>query len=355
MTTRHPEREVTAPLRWVLIGASDIAATRVLPAMRALGQAPLAILSSDPVRAAVYAQANGIPRVVTSLEQALDVEADAVYVSTTNEQHHRSATAAADAGRHVLCEKPVATTHVDGADILQAAERNGIVLATHHHLRASPVIRAVRDVVRSGEIGSLLAVRVNHAVQLPQRLQGWRLDRPGAGAGVVLDITVHDIDTLRFITGLNVIEVMGTGVNQGLAAPGVCDAVMVVLTLENAVLASAHDAFTVPLAGTALEVHGTAGSIFVSDAMTQDPDGEVIVRRADGSRTIDVGPRTDLYETGLTAFARAVDGTGEVLATGRDGFASMATALAVEESIRTGQRIVVAATPPRSETGADPR
>jgi 1,5-anhydro-D-fructose reductase (1,5-anhydro-D-mannitol-forming) len=326
-------------LRWVLIGASDIAATRVLPAMHALGHQPVAVLSSDPQRGATFAVAHGIARVAATLEEALAIDADAVYVSTTNEKHHEPAVAAARVGRHVLCEKPLATTLSDAAAILDATDSSGIVLATHHHLRASPVIRAIKAIVGAGDIGA-----VHHAVELPDRLRGWRLNRPSAGAGVVLDITVHDVDVLRFITGLEVLEVTATGVNHGLASSGVHDEVMSVLTLEQDVLAFTHDAFTVPFAGTALEVHGSEGSIFASDAMTQEPDGDVVVKRRGGAASVDVGPRADLYVTGLAAFADAVAGSGQPLATGRDGFASLAAALAVTESIQTGQRSKVAAT-----------
>jgi 1,5-anhydro-D-fructose reductase (1,5-anhydro-D-mannitol-forming) len=336
---------MSRPLRWVLVGASDIAATRVLPAMRAVGQEPIAVLSSDRARGERYAQQQGIPRVAATLDEALSLDADAVYVSTTNERHCEQAIAAMRAGRHVLCEKPIATNLADAAAIIDVADASDVVLATHHHLRGSPVIRTVQGLVQSGELGSLLAIRVHHAVELPQRLRGWRLDRPDAGAGVILDITVHDADTLRFITGAEFRSVTATGVNQGLAAAGVHDAVMSVFTLDGDVLAFTHDAFTVPYAGTALEVHASDASVFVTDAMTQDPDGEVVVKRNGSERAMTVGPRTDLYVTGLLAFADAVDGTGDPLASGRDGYASLAAALAVADSIRTGKSTAVAPTP----------
>jgi 1,5-anhydro-D-fructose reductase (1,5-anhydro-D-mannitol-forming) len=339
---------MTRPLRWVLVGASDIAATRVLPAMRALGHEPVGVLSSDLSRGHAYAQQHGIPVAVASLTDAMELDADAVYVSTTNQLHHEHAVAAAKTGHHVLCEKPIATTLDDAAEIIQTAAANDVVLATHHHLRASPVIRSVQKLVAEGTLGQPLAVRVHHAVSLPERLRGWRLDRPDAGAGVVLDITVHDVDALRFILGREILDVAATGVNQGLAAAEVHDAVMSILRFEDGVLAFTHDAFTVPHAGTALEVHGSEASVFVSDAMTQDPDGDVVLKRAGSTSTVDVGPRKDLYETGLAAFAAAVDGAGAPLATGLDGYASLAAALAVSEAIRTGSRTQV---PARVETG----
>ncbi|UXY32245.1 Gfo/Idh/MocA family protein [Streptomyces sp. HUAS TT20] len=329
------------PLRWVLVGASDIAATRMIPAMRALGQEPVAVLSGSPERGRRFAERHQVPVAAGTLEEALSVPADAVYISTTNELHRDQAVDAAAAGRHVLCEKPLAMTLDDAADIVRAARAAGVVLGTNHHLRASPVIRSIQKLVADGGIGRPLAVRVHHAVELPERLRGWRLKNPTAGGGVVFDITVHDADALRFVLGREVLDVTATAVNQGLAAPGVEDAAMAVLRLEDDVLACAHDAFTVPHAGTALEVHGTDGSVFATDAMTQDPDGEVVLRRGGTSTPVDVGPRDDLYITGLRAFADAVHGDGTPLATGTDGFASLAVALAVRDALRTGTRTPV--------------
>lgn len=332
------------PLRWVLIGASDIAATRMVPAMHALEQEPVAVLSGSPERGRYFADRHGVATVAESLDEALSVPADAVYISTTNELHRDQAVAAARAGRHVLCEKPLAMNLQDAADIVRAARDRGVVLGTNHHLRASPVIGSIQKLVAAGAVGRPLAVRIHHAVELPERLRGWRLKNPAAGGGVVLDITVHDADALRFVLGREVTEVGGaTAVNQGLAAEGMEDAVMTVLRMEDDILACTHDAFTVPHAGTALEVHGTDASLFATDAMTQDPDGDVLLRRRGTTVPVDVGPREDLYVTGLRAFADSVHGDGMPLATGADGYASLAVALAVRTALDTG--IPTAVTP----------
>ena len=75
--------------------------------------------------------------------------------------------------------------------MVAACEAAGVVMATNHHLPASPTHRALKRAVRDGAVGDVRAVRVHHAVQLPERLAGWRIDDP-EGGGVVLDVTVHD-------------------------------------------------------------------------------------------------------------------------------------------------------------------
>ena len=236
-------------MRWALIGASDIAATQVLPALRQLGHEPVVVVGSDAERTARYATRNGVGYGTTSIEEALGAgrnPVDAVYVSTTNERHAAGVHAAVGAGCHVLCEKPLATSLDQARAMVDAAAGAGVVMATNHHLRNSPVIRALRGLVAEGALGQVVGVRVAHTTLLPERLRGWRLGGE-AGAGVVLDLTVHDVDTVRFVTGMEVLEVAAIGVAQGMSGS---DAVAVAGRLSGPDHADAtlhlHDAFTTP-------------------------------------------------------------------------------------------------------------
>ncbi|CUW43433.1 Gfo/Idh/MocA family oxidoreductase [Brucella vulpis] len=190
--------------KWGLIGASTIAKEWVIGAIRATGGEVVSVYSTNAARGKTYASENGIARSVTSLDALLaDPEIDAVYISTTNELHRDQAIAAAQAGKHILCEKPLALTIGDAHQMLKAARAAGVVAGTNHHLRNAASHRAMRDAIAEGRIGKVLGARVFHAVYLPPHLQGWRIERPDAGGGVVLDITVHDADTLRFVLGEN--------------------------------------------------------------------------------------------------------------------------------------------------------
>jgi 1,5-anhydro-D-fructose reductase (1,5-anhydro-D-mannitol-forming) len=326
-------------VKWALVGASDIAATQVLPALRQLGHEPVVVVGSDGERTARYAIRNGVGYGTTSIEEALGAGVDAVYVSTTNERHAAGVHAAVGAGCHVLCEKPLAPSLDQARAMVDAAAGAGVVMATNHHLRNSPVIRALRGLVADGTLGRVLGVRVAHTNLLPERLRGWRLGSE-AGAGVVLDLTVHDVDTVRFVTGMEVLEVAAIGVAQGMSG---LDAVAVAGRLggdgADATL-HLHDAFTTPHARTAFEVFGTAASALATDAMSQTPDGEVVLRRADREEVlVDVGERENLYVRGLRAFAEAAAGRGDPPCTGEDGVRSLAGALAVTESLMTGRRV----------------
>lgn len=326
-------------IRWGFIGASTIAREWMIPAVRAQGGIVATVMSSDAGRAQAFAAANAVPLGTTSLPALLD-GVDAVYIATTNERHEDQTLAAAAAGRHVLCEKPLALTTAAARGMVRACAEAGVVLGTNHHLRNAGTHRALRRAIQDGRIGRPLFARVFHAVYLPAHLQGWRLDRPESGAGVILDITVHDADTLRFVLDDEPVEAIAATQSGGLAAGAVEDGVMGVLRFRSGLLAQIHDAFTTRYAATGFEVHGTDGSLVGTDCMTQRPIGTVRLRTADG----DIMLPTDadnLYERAVAAFHAAIAGHGSPAATGADGVRSLATALAVAEAARTGRAVPV--------------
>jgi 1,5-anhydro-D-fructose reductase (1,5-anhydro-D-mannitol-forming) len=331
-------------LRWGLIGASTIGREWMGPAIAAQSDSCItAVASSNPERAEQFAKALGIPKALTAVDDLLaDPDIDAVYISTTNEWHEPQALAAVAAGKHILCEKPLALS-LDGAmRMVAAAEAAGVVMGTNHHLRNASAHRAMRDLIQDGAVGQPLAARVFHAVYLPPHLQGWRIERPEAGGGVILDITVHDTDTLRFVLGDEVKEVTAMTANQGMGQAGLEDAVMGVMRFRYGVLAQFHDAFTSRHAYTGFEVHGTDGSLYGKDVMTQGPTGTVTLRRDGVEEQIPV-VHENLYERSVRCFNAAIRGEGTPAATGEDGVRSLAVALAVREAAATGQVVNVAA------------
>jgi 1,5-anhydro-D-fructose reductase (1,5-anhydro-D-mannitol-forming) len=244
--------------------------------------------------------------------------------------------AALRAGKHVLCEKPLAMTLTDAAGMVSAASDMGLVLATNHHLRCSGSHRTIRGLIASGRIGRVLSLRLFHAVHLPEALQGWRINDADAGGGVIADITVHDADVARFLLGEDPVAVVAQSATSGMGQ-GVEDSAMSVWTMPSGAMVLSHESFTHPFAGSGLEVHGTLGSIFARGVMTQAPVGDIELVTAAGRAAV-AFPQHDLYAQGLRDFLSAVEGRGQPAATGRDGVASLAVALAVTRAARTGVR-----------------
>ena len=327
---------MTRGLRWGLIGASTIAAEHMIGAMRAYGGEVVAVMSTNAERGDAYAVEHCIARATTELSELVESsDIDAVYISTTNELHRGQLFAAGAAGKHVLCEKPLALNLADARAMVGECARRGVVMGTNHHLRNAATHRAMRDAIAEGRIGKPLFARVFHAVYLPPHLQGWRITNPRAGGGVILDITVHDADTLRFVLGDEPVSVSAMTSQAGMAGGGLADGVMGVIRFAGGALAQFHDAFTTRYATTGFEVHGSEGSLIATDCMTQQPKGEVMLRTAAGEEKLSLA-HEKLYDRSIRLFQDAVAGNGAPAATGEDGVRSLALALAAAEAARTG-------------------
>jgi 1,5-anhydro-D-fructose reductase (1,5-anhydro-D-mannitol-forming) len=316
-----------ATLRWGLIGASTIAAEHMIGAFRANGGEAVAVMSTNADRATSYAKKHGIAQATTSLKELVDSrDVDAVYISTTNELHRDQVFAAAAAGKHVLCEKPLALTLKDARAMVAECRQRGVVAATH---------RAMREAIKQGRIGKPLFARVFHSVYLPPHLQGWRLDRPDAGGGVIFDITVHDADTLRFVLDDEPKSVVAMTSNGGMGREGLEDGAMGIIRFASGVLAQFHDGFTTKYATTGFEVHGESGSLIGRDCMTQAPKGDVVLRTDAGEEPLKLD-HEKLYVRSIRMFQDAVHGRGAPSATGEDGIKSLSVAISAAAAARTG-------------------
>lgn len=325
---------------WGFIGTSTIAREYLIDAVRAQpGHNVVAVASRDASRASAFAAEHRIPKSYGNTDALLaDPAVDVVYISSTNDQHLSQALAAVSAGKHVLCEKPLAITATDAQSMVDAARTARVVFATNHHLRNAATHRKLREVVQSGAIGKPLFARLFHAIYLRDLVQGWRIDQASAGGGVILDIGTHAADALRFVLGTEPIEVVAMSQRGPLSKNGVEDGVMAVLRMGDGLLAQIHAAYTVRHASTGLEIHGDAGSVIAADSMTSRPVGEVRLRTAQGEQLLPV-EHESLYVAGVRRFCDALAGRGEPAASGIDGVRSLETALAIAEASRAGRAV----------------
>jgi 1,5-anhydro-D-fructose reductase (1,5-anhydro-D-mannitol-forming) len=298
-------------------------------------------MSASPERGAAYAKKHGIAHATTDLNDLVGrPDVDAVYISTTNELHRAQVLAAVAAGKHVLCEKPLAMSLADAREMVAAARARGVVMGTNHHLRNAATHRAMREAIQQGRIGKPLFARVFHAVYLPPHLQGWRIDKPEAGGGVALDITCHDADTLRFVLDDEPVAVSAMMSQGGMGQEGLADGVMGVMRFKGGVLAQFHDAFTTKYAVTGFEVHGEEGSLIGRDCMTQQPKGEVVLRSAKGEEALPLA-HENLYARSVRQFQEATAGHGQPSATGEDGVKSLSVALAAIAAARDARETAI--------------
>ncbi len=178
-----------------------------IDALRRLGVEVLGVVGSTPERAA----AKSLAPVYDSYEDLLaDQRVDVVHLTTPNYLHHPQARQALAAGKHVVCEKPLAVTSEQSAELVELAASAGLVNCTNFNLRFYPLVQEARERIRARELGELWNV---HGGYLQDWLAhptdwNWRLEEEKAGAlRAVGDIGSHWMDLAQFVTGLRVVEV----------------------------------------------------------------------------------------------------------------------------------------------------
>ena len=198
-------REI-AELRAAVVGTGFIGVVHV-DALRRLGVEVLGVVGSTSERA----RAKGLAHAYDSFEAMLeDNRVDVVHLTTPNHLHHPQVLQVLAAGKHVVCEKPLAVTSEQSAELLELAERSGLVHCTNFNIRFYPVVQEARERVRAGEVGDVWNVHGGYLqdwLALPTDWN-WRLETEKAGElRAVGDIGSHWLDLTQFVTGLRIVEV----------------------------------------------------------------------------------------------------------------------------------------------------
>lgn len=168
------------------------------------GVALVAVADDDEARGRGYAARLGATFHADYRELLADGSIAAVVVCAENARHRELTVAAAAAGKHVLCEKPLATTRADGLAMIAACREHGVKLQIAFPMRFSPPVIALREAVRAGTIGTPLMVMATNPRRMPP---GWFGDPALAGGGATLDHTVHVADLLRWIFDQEIVSV----------------------------------------------------------------------------------------------------------------------------------------------------
>ncbi|HAM80067.1 Gfo/Idh/MocA family protein [Ornithinibacillus bavariensis] len=169
-------------------------------------------------------------------KEFLAEEMDAVIICSENIRHKEMVINAARAGKHILCEKPIATTIEDAQAMIDVCADCGVTLQIAFPVRFSPAIQQVKQLIDNGELGEIVAFRSTNRGQYPG---GWFVDKEQSGGGAILDHTVHMVDIMRWYLGMEVVKVDAI-LDSFFQNGDIDDAGLLTLEFENGVIAS-HD------------------------------------------------------------------------------------------------------------------
>lgn len=318
-------------LRWGILGTARIN-RRVIPAMRASTRGELrAVASRELSRATAHAREHGIPRAVAGYQTLLDDPAiDALYIPLPNTGHVPWTLAAIAAGKHVLCEKPLALDPADVDRIAAAAQNAGVVVEEGFMYRHEPLTAKALALLNDGAIGSVRAIVSGFTFAL-ERGPNIRLD-PALGGGALWDVGCYPVTYAQLIAGHEPKMVYGTAHWH---ASGVDEEFMGMLRFAGGSSANIYGGFSTPYR-TWLEVLGTEGALTVPNPFRPGPLEILELERRGEIQRIEVEGSAQIFDREIADFeASVLDGARPVVSLA-ESRRTAATLVALYASARAG-------------------
>ena len=296
---------MTETLNWGILGTARIN-RKVIPAIRAVkGATPFAVASRSKEQAEEYASEYDIAKAFGSYEDLLaDPKIDCVYIPLPNSLHAEWTIKALEAGKHVLCEKPLASNEDEAKEVAAAAERTGKVCFEAFMYRFHPQWERTRTLIDTGEIGELKAMHASFGFPLSDT-SNVRLRAELAG-GSLMDVGCYCVNAARQVSRAEPVGVCAAAFNH--EETGVDKAMAGTLEFPEEFLATFDCGFTGAYRRSATIV-GTEGTIHLANPWTPGPDEKTTlhVTRSEGSDTFTI-PAADEYALEVEHFCNVVRG-----------------------------------------------
>jgi predicted dehydrogenase len=325
-------------IRWGVLGAADIAVRKVIPAMQQAESCEVTAFASRSLeRAREAADALGVEKAYGSYEELLsDPEIDAIYNPLPNHLHVPWTAKAAEAGKHVLCEKPIAMSAAEARSLVEVRDRTGVKIEEAFMVRTHPQWRAAVDVARSGRIGDVRSF-VGYFSYYNRDLANIRNVRELGGGGL-LDIGCYLVHTSRLVYGEEPECVVGLIDEDPETRTDIVTSAMLAYPSGHAVFTCG----TQLVAAQRVQILGTRGRVEVEIPFNAPPDRPTRVFVDDGSDLFGAGvetieiPTVDQYTIQGELFSRAILEGGGVAVPLEDSIRNMAVVDAIFASARSG-------------------
>lgn len=313
---------------WGILGAGDIARKHVAAAMQtAPGHRLGAIMRRNRAEAERFAADFGVERVYTDARALVEDPAiDAVFIGTPPSSHAELTELAARAGKHVLCEKPIATTPEEAERMIEACAAAGVRLMICHYQRFNRRHEQMRAWIEQGVIGRVVSARMNFSSTSPPSEGAWRYSRTIAGGGPLMDLGSHCLDLLMYLCGP-----IERGVVQKDAlvwsGTGVEDTATMLLKLASGAQATVttHWSARQPddAARSHVEIWGSEGSLEAYPLFSKDHSGTLRLHREAGTEDHSRGAEEKVHEAVIEHFRQAIETGGPVRVPAEEALAGL--------------------------------
>ncbi len=195
-------------LRWGLAGCGRYAEHTFIPALKFLRKSSLvSVFSHNINRAKELAEKSGASGFFNNYDEFLNSDINWVFVSSINANHYEQVIKAANAGKNILCEKPMALSSKEASEMVEECKQNNVLLAINYSNRFHPHVVKAKELIKDQKLGKLVSVNLNFNIDFPPG-ENFRFNKSLSGGGALRDLGTHMIDLLRFFGG-NITEIQG--------------------------------------------------------------------------------------------------------------------------------------------------
>ena len=268
-------------IRFGIIGAGAIAQARMIPAMlESKYSVPAAVMNTKIEKAREICGKFGIEKAYDSVEALLnDSDIDAVYIPTPVYTHTDLVKKAADAGKHIICEKPLGMDAEDALSAVNYCKSRGAKFTVDFMMRYGTHINNIRRMIAAGEIGQLVSGNARFSCWTPDTPGYWLHDMKKAGGGPIMDMGIHLIDLIRYITGMEVTRVAALQERITLAGDDntTDDSSTLIMRMENGAQFVVQTNFNIPdtVSKWTIDFYGTRGRL-MGDTVIGQVDGGIL-------------------------------------------------------------------------------
>ncbi len=324
-------------IKWGVIACGGIADRRTLPGMMLSDKVEIvAVMDANKEAAEKCKEKYGAKFAFTNYEDVLALdEIEAVYIASPVFFHKEQAIAAAKAKKHILLEKPVALTVEDAEEIKKVCEENNVKVSIGFLMRFHGYHQKIKEIIAEGKIGNIVSMRGQFTCWYPDIDGAWRQKKELSGGGALVDMGIHVIDLIHYITGLKAVEVAAFSQTQTFNYE-VDDSTNLIMKMDNGSVAYIDSNFNIPDAASVakLEIYGTKGSIVATGTLAQEEVGKVDILISDDSIGYDANQvRTELVPVSLEGtplgnmYTKEVEGLCDAIVNGTDVPVSVESAI----------------------------
>lgn len=333
-------------IKWGVIGCGGIADRRTIPGMMLAENAECyAVMDINAEVSENVKNKYSATVACSDVDTLLAQDIDAVYIATPVFCHKEQVFKAADKGIHILLEKPMGITSEEAAEIKKYCENKNVLLGVGFMMRFHTAHQLIKEYIEKGFLGEIVSAYAKFNCWSPVSPVKWRQTKAFSGGGTMMDMGIHCIDLLQYMTNLTATEVTGMYGNQIFKYPDTEDAANAILRMNNGALFTIESNFNISdkIGGCKFEIYGTKGAIVADGTIGQTERGSVKLTTITDEGVVTIKPLEyesgNMYTKEIKYFSDAVLNKTKAPVTADEAILNQIIVEAVYESQESGVRI----------------